>query len=536
MKKSPLLYSVLISLIFQFLFQTRLHSQSTFVERIGSANSEYGEACQPTSENGIILVEVSSTSGLDLRFILTKTDSTGAIQWSKLYQVGQWCVPFSVLQAKDEGFIVYGSAADTAMINNNNNILFLYKTDNNGTMEWNKQFSLSANDIGVNLVHRKAGGYLAFSIGDYNLGISPNAEVTAIDINGNIIWSKQYIITYGMKPTQGVELSNGNICFVSTVGNLAGVPFNDAVVTMLDSTGNLLWSKSFSTYYDDEPNAVAVNSSNDIFITGRTYIMNREWDSFLLKLDQDGNKLLSNFYDAGTYNGEIMRCIVANEDGSCTMLGDVGTFDERDITMIQVDSNASVKYSHRYEFSPSRTNYPYELFTANDGGLIFTGDYDPSLAFRDAIIVKTKSNGDLPCYDSSIVFSEHNEIFSDSDLVVSTTTSTITIHNFPDSIPFATVQNHIVCQFTTNIESPSNRFISEIYPNPTNDFIYITTKGNYLIDKFSIYSIDGKIISQEIIKSKSEKLLVSLKTFASGVYFIECCSGNTKEMTKVIKE
>ncbi len=535
MIKFPHLYSIIIFTTLQLFFLSKSYSQSTFVERIGSANSEYGESCQPTGDNGIILTEVSSTSGLNLRFILTKTDSTGTIEWSKLYQVGQACIPFSALQAKDEGYIVFGSATDTAMINNNNNILFLYKTDPSGTKEWNKQFSISANDIGANLVHRKSGGYIAFSIADCNLGVYPKAAVTALDINGDIIWSKLYTIAYGITPTQGAELSNGNICFISSASNMGGLPFNDIVVTMLDSTGILLWSKIFNTYYDDEPNAMAVNSSNDIFITGRTYFMNREWDSFLLKLDKDGNKILSNFYDAGTYNGEIMRCIVAKEDGSSILLGDVGTFDERDITMINLDSNATVTSARRYIFSPSFTNYPYEMFVAADSGIIFTGDYRPPTAYRDAIIVKTKSNGDLPCFYSSIAFTEYNEILSDSILVLDTTTSVVTIHNFPDSIPFATIQNNIVCQFTTNIESQPDRFISEVYPNPTKDNFYISTKGNY-IDKININSIDGKILLKEIVKSKSDLLTVSLKAYAPGIYFVECYSGNSKEIIKVIKE
>ena len=349
----------------------------------------------------------------------------------------------SVLQEKDEGYIVFGSASDTTFVNNNHYFLFLYKTDLSGNKQWNKQYSISGNDLAINMVHRKAGGYIGFSIVDYNLGVYPKAAVTSFDLNGNIIWSKQYGIGLGLNAVKGIELPNGNICFVSSAGNISGSLFTDIVVTLLDSVGNLLWTKNFGTYYDDEPNAVATNSSNEIFITGRSYFINREWDSFFLKLDKDGNKLLSNFYDAGTSNGEIMRCIIAKDDGTSVLLGDIGTFDERDITMINLDSNAAVVSTNRYPFSPTFTNYPYEMFIAKDGGIIFTGDYAPPTAFRDAIIAKTESNGDLPCFNSTIHFTEYNDILSDTNLVLDTVSSIVTTFNYPDSIPFNMIQNHV---------------------------------------------------------------------------------------------
>lgn len=103
--------------------------QTTFVQRTGSVHSDYGVSCQPTYDGGIIVAQVSSTNGMDLHSGLVKTDDAGNMQWNQLYQIGEYTVPASVLQAKDEGYIVLARVADTSFFNNNKHFLLLYKTN-----------------------------------------------------------------------------------------------------------------------------------------------------------------------------------------------------------------------------------------------------------------------------------------------------------------------------------------------------------------------------------------------------------------------
>ena len=98
-----------------------------------------------------------------------------------------------------------------------------------------------------------------------------------------------------------------------------------------------LWTKVFQTYYDDECNIVTTNSSGELFISGRTYSIAREWDIFHIKLNSNGDLLHQKMYDAGTSNGETMRTGISYDDGSSLLLGDVGGWDERDITMLKLN-------------------------------------------------------------------------------------------------------------------------------------------------------------------------------------------------------
>jgi Secretion system C-terminal sorting domain len=461
---------------------------------------------------------------MDLHSGLVKTDDYGNMQWYQLYQVGEYTVPASVLQAKDEGYIVIAYAADSSYLNNNKHFLLLYKTNPMGATQWNKQYSLSGNDLPLNLVHRKAGGYISFSLGDYNLGTYPKTVVTVYEDDGDINWSKQFTAQYGLTGTKGIEMPNGNICFIAAAGDPAGSFFLDVVVTMIDQNGNLLWSKNFGTYYDDEGYALAANDSNEIFITGRNYFLNREWDSFLIKLDRFGNKLLSRVYDGGTSQGEIMRCILAYNDGSCKLLGDMGTFNERDITLLNVDSNASVVSVKRYAFSNLFTNYPYELFQAVDGGLVFTGDYRPPTALRDAILVKTESDGTLNCYGIPASISEYNEIFHDSVFSLTTSNSVVAPHAFLETTIVNPFLDHVVCPLSTSMEESLNEKENAIsvFPNPAADQLTIVIDSPEHLKAVRIYSADGREIYSEKLTVRKNTYTLQTSVFPAGIYFLKC--------------
>ncbi len=420
------------------------NAQDTYFKTVGNATSDFGISCKPTNDKGTILAMETSSGGMEVYAGLVKADSNGSVQWTKVFLIGEWCIPQNVLLT-DGGYMIFGIATDSFELNLNNYYLFLLQTDSLGNEQWLKKIPASACDFAVQLRHSVAGGYIACSIGDYNLGTYPRAVISRFDDDGNIMWQKQYSAPYGLHARGMVELSNGNICFVSCSGSYSQFFFNDVLVSMTDPSGNLLWTKAFRTYYDDEPNAISVNASDEIFITGRSYFMSREWDSFLLKLDANGNKLVSKFYDAGTANGEIMRCVLARDNGTCNLLGDVGTFDERDITLMDLDANGNINWVQRYPFSSNYTNYPYDIYQADDGGYFFTGDVRPPAFYRDAPLVKTDSSGLVECYNASSNFTVYNDSFPDSLVVLTSSSNSPAVLSSSTSIPVNPLTEKLIC-------------------------------------------------------------------------------------------
>ncbi|MFA7082621.1 MAG: T9SS type A sorting domain-containing protein [Bacteroidales bacterium] len=82
-----------------------------------------------------------------------------------------------------------------------------------------------------------------------------------------------------------------------------------------------------------------------------------------------------------------------------------------------------------------------------------------------------------------------------------------------------------------NIETKDNNIL--VYPNPTKDDVYITTKGEQ-INSYSLYNINGQLLlNNEKVKNKSEK--ISLSTFPKGVYILKVVTDKSVYPRKVIK-
>src|ERR1035437_6459620 len=78
----------LFSFVFCIFFSSHLFSQTTFMKAYGSSQTDEGRTVHQTSDSGYIISGVSngvlfSAGGYDMYLI--KTNSLGAVQWSRTY-------------------------------------------------------------------------------------------------------------------------------------------------------------------------------------------------------------------------------------------------------------------------------------------------------------------------------------------------------------------------------------------------------------------------------------------------------------------
>jgi hypothetical protein len=78
----------------------------------------------------------------------------------------------------------------------------------------------------------------------------------------------------------------------------------------------------------------------------------------------------------------------------------------------------------------------------------------------------------------------------------------------------------------------SNDLDVNVYPNPTNGQVYISSATNVTI---SIYSIDGKLVINNLQVTESNQM-IDLGNIEKGIYFIEVSTETTKETIRLVVE
>ncbi|MEI6490020.1 MAG: T9SS type A sorting domain-containing protein [Bacteroidota bacterium] len=201
---------------------------------------------------------------------------------------------------------------------------FIAKYNSTGGFLWAKGQTGIYSSVGLDIITDNAGNaYVTGSFGNsITLGGitltsagSDDGFIAKYDSMGTIQWAKRFGGASGYESGNSLTLSaNGNIFVAgsftsstmtigsSTVTNNANTGLKDIFIAKFDVNGNALWAKGCGGAKNDSPNGIALDATNNIFITGTfmsstmvvggTTLHNSVTtnnDAFLIKADSLGN-------------------------------------------------------------------------------------------------------------------------------------------------------------------------------------------------------------------------------------------------------
>jgi hypothetical protein len=199
--------------------------------------------------------------------------------------------------------------------------LGLVKYNKNGTQLW-------ANDMSLDISHYvqvvgakldKSGNiYLEYNA---TLGGTSQFQTTKFYPGGNIAWS-------AYDPTDNLaSFSSGLV--LDTIGNIIITGQNAHYPPLpsygsykLDTNGNFIWTNLYpmSSYGSSAALAIAVDSANNIYVTGESSLTNTPYNIATLKLDGNGSQLwVQNFIGPGL--GNAGNAIAVDNSGNVYVSG-----------------------------------------------------------------------------------------------------------------------------------------------------------------------------------------------------------------------
>lgn len=368
--------------------------QSTFARTWGGTADECAYKCAiaPTSDGGFVTTGETNSYGVGgIDYFIAKYDSAGGLEWNKV--VGGSTSDYSqyVIQTSDGGYAVTG-LSDSYPAGGGYDI-FLSKFDSSGNLSWSKTWGGSADDYGQSLIQTSDGSYVVASItSSYGAG-GWDMLLTKLDSSGNMIWNK----TWGGPGTdESMEINkdaSGNYIVAGwTDGYGAGL--YDAVLLKYDPNGNLIWQRTWGGSSYDVGESVVATADGGYAMTGYTSLGAGGYDLFLAKYDSAGTLMWNRTLGAaGTDDG---RQVVQAADGSYIITGYTSSYGAggNDLLLAKYDSSGNFVWARTMGGSSDEDSRGLAMTT--DGGYVAAA-YTKSFGAggNDILIAKFDSAGSI---------------------------------------------------------------------------------------------------------------------------------------------
>ncbi|MBN1234098.1 MAG: T9SS type A sorting domain-containing protein [Candidatus Coatesbacteria bacterium] len=197
-------------------------------------------------------------------------------------------------QTEDSGYIVLGNI----WTNETPGKIWLVKTDKYGYMEWEKKFDYNGyNYRGINL-KRTSDGYII--IGHTSNGAYYDIYILKLDNNAEKIWDKTL---YKDKGELGVNIfPMENEYIIAGCTSSIGAGEYDIYLARIDSIGNLIWEKTYGDEHSNINHSTKRTNDNCFIISGATDYGSNNWDTNIIKVDINGEKIFDKRYGGNIWD------------------------------------------------------------------------------------------------------------------------------------------------------------------------------------------------------------------------------------------
>lgn len=265
----------------------KLNSNGTvaWAKRYGGLNLDFAESIQQTADNGYIFTGYTGSYGVGFSDLwLVKLDQTGSVEWQKAYAANVFHYGTAVRQTSDGGYILTGHVGSGSYVYD----IWLLKIDSSGTIVWQKNFGGAANEYGRDVIQTSDGGYILAGSTESTGAGGFDAWLLKLNSSGSVIWQKSYGGPGDDEAHAIVQTSDGRYA-VAGITYSFGAGGGDAWLMLLDAGGSILWQKTYGGLDEDSAASIQQLSDGKFLLAGYTYSFGQgQSDAWAMTLDAGG--------------------------------------------------------------------------------------------------------------------------------------------------------------------------------------------------------------------------------------------------------
>ena len=291
----------------------------------------------------------------------------------------------------DGGYIVCGYSNS---FSTGSHDIYVAKVDEEANVQWQKTFGGSRTDIGWGVHELKDKSFLFFGA----VGIDSTNDdifITRLDPQGNKLWEKTYGNEKYERCTQMLPTSDGNFLLIGQ-RNVGPDKNIDSYILKIDDKGNRLWEKCYGGNFPERTYYGGETPNGDFLISGSILpYETAKADIFLFRINKQGELVWTKTIGEEKVH-DIIHSFCRNSDKKTyTLTGYSETTKEgfHEGLFMQIDENGNVLKKQTHDTGEDMRLMHSE--ETRDGGFIVTGysRKDITKNINDAVLLKFNKDG-----------------------------------------------------------------------------------------------------------------------------------------------
>ncbi len=358
----------------------------------GSSHEDVSEIALDSSGNIFITgtIGIYEGEGEDNVFLL-KFDSDGNLLWSRTWGQSDYDYSYGIAIDSTGNAYITGK---THTFSGYYSDVFILKYSSMGNLLWKRIWGGSDDEWAPNIALDASGNvYISGSTESYGTG-SPNAFILKLDSSGKILWYK----TWGGSERDlgiGIVLDDLGNAFIMGQTLSYGAGSDDIFLLKYNSAGNLLWNNTWGGVSHEYTYGIALDASGNTCITGVTWSFGAGHSSvFVLKYDSSGNLLWDITW--GGSSGETGREIAVDNSGNQYITGETSSYGAgySDAFLLKYDSFGNLLWDKTW--GGSDNDYGRGIALDASGNTYITGvTRSYGAGSSDVFFLKYNSSGNM---------------------------------------------------------------------------------------------------------------------------------------------
>lgn len=229
----------------------------------------------------------------------------------------------------------------------------------------------------------------------YTYPTPSNADLTTVkyDALGNVVWVQHYN-NGGYDDANAITLDASSNVYVAGESDGTGTG-RDLVVVKYDVNGNQLWASRYNgtANLNDVANAIVVDGSGNVFVTGRTTVAGNTTNYVTIKFDASGVQQWVHLYNGTGNNNDESVGIDLSSNGRLYVTGSSkNASGNSDIVTIRINqNNGNQMWVKSINGSSNNNDKAYSLL-ADGNDVVVVGSQNNTITGDDYITFKYNGN------------------------------------------------------------------------------------------------------------------------------------------------